>query len=195
MRATVSSVKSAPAFMRPEPEDVAGADQLLGAGADRSLGYPVARSAPKPVPPSLRMLPGHQRRPSLKDPLPHSALAHATAEVGSDGATAGREEERGRGGAQSEFEMQKRRLACKMEIVHFYKGCGDALGTMTLAQNKELMKKLVCSSEVDKLAPAVGKFAEQREEQIRSWTMKADDQKGVQRRLNQLNAFCESALQ
>lgn len=98
---------------------------------------------------------------------------------------------------KEDLDKQKLRIACKMEILQFFNGYSSAVGKMTAEQSKMLLAKLQKGSDETELADAMQKFELQREDQLRQWAEKqrVDDEQSIQRRLKQVNDFCNKAFE
>lgn len=98
---------------------------------------------------------------------------------------------------KEDLDKQKLRIACKMEILDFFNGYSNAVSKMSAEQTKMLMAKLHKGSDDAELADAMQKFEQQREQQLKDWAerQQVDDQQSIQKRLKQVNDFCNRAFE
>lgn len=98
---------------------------------------------------------------------------------------------------KDDVEKQKLRVACKMEILDFFKGYSSTVEKMTEGQTKALLAKLHGCTDRTNSAGVVQQCGEQPEQQLHEWEQHAEqveDDQSIQGRLQQVNDFCNKAF-
>lgn len=119
----------------------------------------------------------------------HSAPAfETTAHSETEGAGAQHEEE---------MEKQKLRIACKMEILDFFKDYSKDVSKMTAEQKSQLLAKVNGGAPEHDLSDALHNFEQQRQQKVQEWIQKSqvvEDEHKIHKRLSQVNDLCNRAF-
>lgn len=96
-----------------------------------------------------------------------------------------------------ELEKQKMRVACKMEILDFFKGYSQDVSKMTEQQKRQLLAKLNGGAPEQDLADSLHTFEQQRQQKVEEWIHKSqvvEDEHTIHKRLAQVNDLCNKAF-